>query len=140
MHESTLQKLSCYDEIKELLLRGGLFQFVFNALPSYPSLIIKFLSSFTFCSINYDNENSYFSMRFKLGEKDRLMTHQEFDTLFGFGQEGYVQPKLNWVVTLFGKKLWPLKLYISPPNILSLLISNPKLFGIFIISSPAPSM
>ena len=90
MHESTLQNLGCYDEIKELLLRGGLFQFAFNALPSYPSLIIEFLSSFTLRSINYDNENPYFSMRFKLGGKDRFMTHQEFDSLFGFGQEGYV--------------------------------------------------
>ena len=67
MHETTLQNLSCYDEIKELLLRGGLFQFAFNGLASYPSLIIECLSSFTLRSINYDNENPYFSMRFKLG-------------------------------------------------------------------------
>ena len=75
MHETTLQNLGCYDEIKELHLRGGLFQFAFNALPSYPSLIIKFLSSFTLCSINYDNKNPYFSMRFKLEGKDHFMTH-----------------------------------------------------------------
>ena len=75
MHESTLQNLGCYDEIKELLLRGGLFQFAFNALPSYPSLIIEFLSSFTLRSINYENENPYFLMRFKLGEKDHFLTH-----------------------------------------------------------------
>ena len=90
MHESTLQNLSCYNEIKELLLRGGLFQFAFNALLSYPSLIIEFLSSFTLRSINYDNENPYFSMRFKLRGRDHFMTHQEFDTLFGFSQEGHV--------------------------------------------------
>ena len=90
MHESTLQNLSCYDEIKELLLRGGMFQFAFNALSSYPSLIIEFISSFTLRSINYDNENPYFSMRFKLGGKDHFMTHQEFDTLFGSRQEGHV--------------------------------------------------
>ena len=30
-------------------------------------------------------------MRFKLGGRDRFITHQEFDTLFGFGQEGHVQ-------------------------------------------------
>ena len=81
MHEATLQNLSCFDEIKDLLLSSGLFQFAFNALPSYPSLIVEFLSSFTLRSINYD----YFSMRFKLGGRDRFMTHQEFDTLFGFG-------------------------------------------------------
>ena len=90
MHEATLQTLGCFDEVKDLLLRSGLFQFSFNALSSYPSLIVEFLSSFTLRSINYDNENSYFSMRFKLGGRDRFMTHQEFDTPFGFGQEGHV--------------------------------------------------
>ena len=91
MHEATFKAIGCYDEIKDLLLSSGLFLFAFNALPSYPSLIIEFLSSFTLRSINYDNENPYFSMRFKLGGRDRFMTHQEFDTLFGFGQEGHVQ-------------------------------------------------
>ena len=47
MHELSLKSLSCYDEIKELLLRGEMFKFSFNALPSYPTLIIEFLSSFT---------------------------------------------------------------------------------------------
>ena len=91
MHEDTLKAIGCFDEIKDLLLVSGLFKFVFNALPSYPSLIIKFLSTFTLCSINYDNDNPYFSMRFKLGGRDRFMTYQEFDTLFRFGQEGYGQ-------------------------------------------------
>ena len=66
MHEATLQTLGCFDEVKDLLLRSGLFQFSFNALSSYPSLIVEFLSSFTPRSINYDNKNHYFSMRFKL--------------------------------------------------------------------------
>ena len=102
MHEATLQLLGCYDEIKDLLLGSGLFQFAFNALPSYPSLIIEFLSSFTLRSINYDNDNPYFSMRFKLGGRDRFMTYQEFDTLFGFGQEGHVQTASHW----FGNSFW----------------------------------
>ena len=102
MDEATLQLLGYYDEIKDLLLGSGLFQFAFNALPSYPSLIIEFLSSFTLRSINYDNENPYFSMRFKLGGRDRFMTHQEFDTLFGFGQEGHVQPIPNCI----GNSFW----------------------------------
>ena len=75
IHEATLKAIGCYDEIQDLLLGSGLFQFAFNALPSYPSLIIEFLSSFTLHSINYDNENPYFSMRFKLGGRDRFMTH-----------------------------------------------------------------
>ena len=91
MHEDTLKAIGCFDEIKNFLLVSGLFQFAFQALPSYPSLIIEFLSSFTLRSINYDNENPYFLMRFKLGGRDRFMTYQEFDTLFGFGQERYVQ-------------------------------------------------
>ena len=92
IHEATLQNLGCFDEIKDLLLGSGLFQFVFNALPSYPSLIVEFLSSFTLRSINYENENPYFSMRFKLGGRDHFMTHQEFGTHFGFSQEGHFQP------------------------------------------------
>ena len=90
MHEAILKSISCYDEIKDLLLSSGLFQFSFNALPSCPSLIVEFLSSFNLRSINYDNENPYFSMRFKLGGRDHFMTHQEFETLFGFGQDGHV--------------------------------------------------
>ena len=89
MQEDTLKVIGCFEEIKDLLLVSGLFQFTFNAPPSYPSLIIEFLSTFTLRSIN--NDNPYFSMRFKLGGRDRFMTYQEFDTLFGFGQEGHVQ-------------------------------------------------
>ena len=96
MHEDTLKAIGYFDEVTNLLLVSGLFQFAFSALPSYPSLIIEFLSSFTLRSINYDNDNPYFSMRFKLGGKDRFMTYQEFDTLFGFGQEGHVQTPSHW--------------------------------------------
>ena len=66
MHEDTFKAIGCFDEIQNLLLVSRLFQFAFQALPSYPSLIIEFLSSFILRSINYDNENPYFSMRFKL--------------------------------------------------------------------------
>ena len=102
MHEDTLKAIGCFDEVKNLLLVSGLFQFTFNALPSYPTLIVEFLSSFTLRSINYDNENPYFSMRFQLGGRDRFMTYQEFDTLFGFGQEGHVQTPPHW----FGNSFW----------------------------------
>ena len=91
-----------------------MFNFAFNALPCYPTLIIKFLSSFALRSVHYDNGNPYFSMRFKLGGKDHFMTHQEFDSLFGFGQEGYVQPKPNWDSSIFWKEIMaPQALYFS---------------------------
>ena len=41
-------------------------------------------------------------MRLKLGCRDHFMNHQEFDTLFGFGQEGHVQPIPNWI----GNSFW----------------------------------
>ena len=41
-------------------------------------------------------------MRFKLGGRDRFMTHQVFDTLFSFGQEEHIQHKPNW----FGNSFW----------------------------------
>ena len=75
MHKDTLKAIGCFDEIQNLLLVSGLFQVAYNALPSYPSLIVEFLSSFTLRSINYDNENPYFSMIFKLGGRDRFMTY-----------------------------------------------------------------
>ena len=40
-------------------------------------------------------------MRFKLGGRDRFMTYQEFDTLFGFGQEGHVQTPSHWLGVSF---------------------------------------
>ena len=33
------------------------------------------------------------------------MTHQEFDTLFAFGQEGHVQPTPNWIGNSFWKEI-----------------------------------
>ena len=128
MHESTLKSLSCFNEVKELLLRGGMFDFSFNALPSYPTLIIEFLSSFSLLLINYDNENPYFLMRFKLGGKDRFMTHQEFDSLFSFGQEGYVQPKPNWIGNSFWKEIMsPQAPYFSAGHIKSFHIKSKAL-------------
>ena len=41
-------------------------------------------------------------MRFKFRGRDRFMTYQEFDTLFGFGQEGHVQTPSHW----FGNSFW----------------------------------
>lgn len=74
MLENTLKELGCFDEIQNLLLIGGLFQYDFQALPSFLIVIIEFLSTFTLRSINYDDENPYFLMRFKLGSRNRFMT------------------------------------------------------------------
>ena len=41
-------------------------------------------------------------MRFKLGGRDRFMTYQEFDTLFGFGQEAHIQTPSHWM----GNSFW----------------------------------
>ena len=62
MYEPTLKAIGCNKEVKELLLRVGLYYFTFNPLPSDPTLIVEFLSNFTLCSVLYDDDNPYFSM------------------------------------------------------------------------------
>ena len=88
MDEPTLKKLGYFDEVQELLSNVGLSSYLFNSLNSYQSLIVEFFSSYTLRSTHFDQDNPSFSMRFKLGGKDRFMTSQEFDCLFGFTQEG----------------------------------------------------
>ena len=39
------------------------------------------------------------------GGKDHFITHQEFDILFNFGQEGHVQPTPNWIGNSFWKEI-----------------------------------
>ena len=51
MHEETLKKLGCYDEVKELLTNVGLFDYAFHPLYSYQSLIMEFISLYTLRSI-----------------------------------------------------------------------------------------
>lgn len=105
MHEPTLKAIGCFDEVKELFLRAGLYDLAFTPLPSYPTLIVEFLSTITLHSVKYDDENPYFSMHFKLGGRDRFMTHQEFDTLFGFSQEGHIHVQPNWLFNAFWNKV-----------------------------------
>ena len=101
MDESTLTKLGCLDEVKELLFNVCLLTFPFTSLPSYQSLIVEFLSSYTLRSAHFDQENPSFSMRFKLGGRDRYMTSQEFGCLFGFNQEGHIQVSPYWIASNF---------------------------------------
>ena len=101
MDESTLTKLGCLDEVKELLSNVCLLTFPFTSLPSYQSFIVEFLSFYTLRSAHFDQENPSFSMRFKLGGRDQFMTSQEFDCLFGFNQEGHMQVSPNWIPSNF---------------------------------------
>ena len=105
MHESTLTKLGCLDEVNNLLSNVCLLSYPFTPLPSYQSLIVEFLSSYTLRSANFDQANPSFSMRFKLGGRDRFMTCQEFDCLFGFNQEGHMQVSPHWIASNFWKQI-----------------------------------
>ena len=84
MSQSTLEKIGCYEEVQSLLDRVGIYHFAFEPLHTYPSLVIEFLS--TFClRVQYINDNnSLNSMRFRLGGRDRFLTFQQFDAIFGF--------------------------------------------------------
>ena len=134
MDESTLTKLGCLDEVKELLSNVCLLTFPFTSLPSYQSLIIEFLSSYTLRSTHFDQENPSFSMRFKLGGRDRFITSQEFDYLFGFNQEGHMQVSPNWIASNFWQQISIPQAPSSPPVILTLPILKTKLYGMFIVS------
>ena len=105
MHESTLTNLGCLDEVNNLLSNVCLLSYPFTPLPSYQSLIVEFLSSYTLRSANFDQANPSFSMRFKLGGRDRFMTCQEFDCLFGFNQEGHMQVSPHWIAQNFWKQI-----------------------------------
>ena len=105
MDESTLTKLGYFDEVKNLLSNVGLLTYPFTPLHSYQSLIVEFLSSYTLRSVHFDQDNPSFSMRFKLGEKDRFMTSQEFDCFFGFTQERHMQVSPNWIASNFWQQI-----------------------------------
>ena len=105
MDKPTLKKLGCYNEINDLSTKVSLFNYAFSPLNSYKSLIMEFLSSYTLHSTNFDKDNPYFSLHFKLGRKDQFMTSEEFDSLFGFYHEGHVQVKLNFSAFTFWKDI-----------------------------------
>ena len=60
MHESTLTKLGCLDEVNNLLSNVCLLTYPFTPLPSYQSLIVEFLSSYTLRFAHFDQENPFF--------------------------------------------------------------------------------
>ena len=134
MDESTLTKLGCLDEVKELLSNVCLLTFPFTSFPFYQSLIVEFLSSYTLRSAHFDQENPSFSTRFKLGGRDRFMTSQEFDCLFGFNQEGHMQVSPYWIASNFWQQIsTPQAPSFSTSHTKASYIKN-KLYGMFIIS------
>ena len=44
--QTTLEKMGCYDEDRIMLENMGMYNFSFNAYPTYPSLVYEFLSSY----------------------------------------------------------------------------------------------
>ena len=72
MHEPTLKALGCYEEVKELLSNIGLFEYAFNPLPSYQSLIVEFLLSFV---LRYEQQG--YSCLYAPFTHPRTPPHQE---------------------------------------------------------------
>ena len=66
----------------------GMFHFSFTPFITIPQLVIEFLSSFCLRTSNFNDDNPYYSMRFKQGGKSYFLTKEEFDTLFQFKSSG----------------------------------------------------
>ena len=79
-----LEKIGCYNEVRILLENVGMYNFPFNAYPTYPSLVHKFLVTYCLRTNHFDNQNPMNNMRFRLGGRDIFLTSQEFDNIFGF--------------------------------------------------------
>ena len=73
-----------------------MFYFAFTPLITIPKLVVEFLSSFCLRTTNVNDENPYFSMRFKLGGRSCFLTKEEFDTLFHFKSDGIEGPNTIW--------------------------------------------
>ena len=65
-----------------LLLHMGMFNFAFTPYSTIPKLVIEFLSSYCLRTTNFNDENPYYSMRFKLGGRSYFLTKEDFDSLF----------------------------------------------------------
>ena len=74
MSQATLERMGCYNEVKTILERVGIYNFAFEVLPTYPSLVLEILSTFYLRVQWIDNHNPLNSMRFKLGGRDRFLT------------------------------------------------------------------
>ena len=75
--------------------------FAFNPFITIPHLVIEFLSSFCLRPININDQNPYYSIRFKLGGRVHFITKEEFDNVFGFKSEGEIGPNTLWSPSSF---------------------------------------
>ena len=76
MSQAILEKMRGHEEVKYMLERVNIYDFAFEPLPTYPSLVIEFLS--TYClRVQFINDcNPLNSMRFRLCGRDRFLTSQ----------------------------------------------------------------
>ena len=78
-----------------------MFHFAFTPFITTPQLVIEFHSSFCLRTSNFNDDNPYYSMRFKLGDKSCFLTKEEFDTLFQFKSSGIEGLNNLWSPNLF---------------------------------------
>ena len=74
----------------------GMFNFAFSPFITIPKLVIEFLSSYCLRTTNFNEENPYYSMRFKLNGRSCFLTKEDFDSLFNFKSEGIEGPNTIW--------------------------------------------
>ena len=96
MSQVTLNKMGCYNRIRILLENASIYGFAFNVYPTYPSLVHEFLASYFLRTHHFDEQNPMNNIRFRLGGRDRFLTSQEFDSIFGFKQGGLASPNSSW--------------------------------------------
>ena len=96
MSKVGLDSLGYFDIVKTFLTQMGMFYFAFTPFISIPHLVIEFLSSFRLRTSNFNDDNPYYSMRFKLGGKSYFLTKEECDTLFQFKSSGIEGPNNLW--------------------------------------------
>ena len=96
MSKVGLESLGCFEIVQTLLTHMDMFYFAFTPLITIPKLVVEFLSSFFLRTTNVNDENPYFSMRFKLGGRSCFLTKEEFDTLFQFKSDGIEGPNTLW--------------------------------------------
>ena len=82
MSKVGLDALGCFEIVQTLLTHMGMFNFAFTPFITIPKLVIEFLSSYCLRTSNFNEENPYYSMRFKLGGQSCFLTKEDFDTLF----------------------------------------------------------
>ena len=96
MSKVGLDSLGYFEIVQTLLTQMGMFNFAFTPFITIPQLVIEFLSSFCLRTSNINDDNPYYSMRFKLGGKSCFLTKEEFDTLFQFKSSGIEGPNNLW--------------------------------------------